>query len=321
MSDELLNVGNLQKFFNIKRGFPNPVTVTVRAVNDVSFTIKQSEAFGLVGESGCGKSTVGRCILRLIEPDSGAVSFRGEDVLQAAPDRMRRMRRRLQIIFQDPYSSLNPRQSIGKTIEEPMIVHKLGSRSEIREKMFSLLEDVGLPPESAYKFPHEFSGGQRQRIGVARALALEPELIIADEPVSALDVSVQSQVLDLLNTLKERHRLSYLFISHDLAVVRYFCNRVAVMYLGRLVEQGSVDELFEEPLHPYTRLLRDASPIPDPGAKKPAMKLEGEVASAINPPSGCYFHPRCPECMDLCRSEYPAWKWTGTDRGVACHLY
>jgi oligopeptide/dipeptide ABC transporter ATP-binding protein len=321
MENALLKVNMLQKFFKIKRGFPNPVTVTVRAVDQVSFHVNQSESFGLVGESACGKSTIGRCILRLVEPDSGSVYFRGEDILRARLDRMPLLRRKLQIIFQDPYSSLNPRRSIGKAIEEPMMVHKIGNRSEIQKKMSSLLEEVGLSPENEYKFPHQLSGGQRQRIGIARALALEPELIIADEPVSSLDVSIQSQILDLLNKLKEKYHLSYIFISHDLAVVRYFCNRLGVMYLGRFVEQGPVNEIFEKPLHPYTQLLRDASPVPDPRARKPVIKLEGEVASAIDPPSGCYFNPRCPECMEICCSEYPSWKWLSPDRGVACHLY
>jgi oligopeptide/dipeptide ABC transporter ATP-binding protein len=320
MPDSLLTVDALQKFFKIKRGFPNPVTMTVRAVDNVSFHLKLGEAFGLVGESGCGKTTVGRCILRLVEPDKGRVQLSGEDVANADRARLRLLRRRMQIIFQDPYSSLNPRRTVGQTLSEPIKVHKIAPRSEIIDRVVALLQEVGLSAESMDKFPHEFSGGQRQRIGVARALVFEPELIIADEPVSALDVSIQSQILILLSKLQQTHRLSYLFISHDLAVVRYFCQRVAVMYLGRIVEQGSVDEIFDEPLHPYTHVLREASPIPDPTLRKAAVKLEGEVASAVDPPSGCYFHPRCGHCMDICRKEYPTWTTITAERGVACHL-
>ena len=320
MPEPLLKVDALQKFFKIKRGFPNPVTMTVRAVDDVSFHLKPGEAFGLVGESGCGKTTVGRCILRLVEPDKGGVQLKGEDVANAGRARLRLLRRRMQIIFQDPYSSLNPRRTVGQTLIEPMKVHKIAPQHEIRDRVVALLQEVGLSAESMDKFPHEFSGGQRQRIGIARALVFEPELIIADEPVSALDVSIQSQILILLSKLQQKHHLSYLFISHDLAVVRYFCQRVAVMYLGRIVEQGSVNEIFDEPLHPYTHVLREASPIPDPSARKAAMKLEGEVASAVNPPSGCYFHPRCSHCMDICRKEYPTWTAVSEKKGVACHL-
>jgi oligopeptide/dipeptide ABC transporter ATP-binding protein len=320
MSDILLNVDKLQKFFKIKRGFPNPVTMTVRAVDQVSFDIKLGEAFALVGESGCGKTTVGRCILRLVEPDTGRVSLNGEEITRADRSRLRLLRRRMQIIFQDPYSSLNPRRTVGQTLSEPIKVHKIVPRAKIKDTVIDLLQEVGLPPESMDKFPHEFSGGQRQRIGIARALVFEPELIIADEPVSALDVSIQSQILLLLSKLQQDHNLSFLFISHDLAVVRYFCQRLAVMYLGRIVEQGSVDEIFDDPLHPYTRILREASPIPDPSVSKPAMKLEGEVASAVSPPAGCYFHPRCPYCMDVCRQKYPVWTAIGEARGVACHL-
>ena len=320
MPEPLLIVDALQKFFKIKRGFPNPVTMTVRAVDNVSFHMMPGEAFGLVGESGCGKTTVGRCILRLVEPDTGHVALRGEEVARADRARLRRLRRRMQIIFQDPYSSLNPRRTVGQTLSEPMKVHKIAPRREIRERVVTLLQEVGLSAESMDKFPHEFSGGQRQRIGVARALVFEPDLIIADEPVSALDVSIQSQILILLSKLQQKHHLSYLFISHDLAVVRYFCQRVAVMYLGRIVEQGSVDEIFDEPLHPYTQVLREASPIPDPTLRKAAMKLEGEVASAAKPPPGCYFHPRCPHCKDICRTQYPTWTTISRERGAACHL-
>jgi len=317
----LLRVDSLQKFFTVKRGFPNPIKLTVRAVDGVSFTVRRGQSFGLVGESGCGKSTVGRCILRLLEPDAGRVVFNAEDVLAAGPARMKALRRKMQIIFQDPYSSLNPRRKIGQTLGEPLWVHRLGSAEEIRATVALLLEDVGLPPASLDKFPHEFSGGQRQRIAIARALVLRPELIIADEPVSALDVSIQSQILLLLQKLQAEYDLSYLFVAHDLAVVRYFCHRVAIMYLGRIVEQGGREQLFYQPLHPYTRALLAASPIPDPKARRQLGRLEGEVASAIDTPSGCYFHPRCPERMSRCEREYPPMTVLADGRIVACHLY
>lgn len=317
----LLKVDSLKKFFTVKKGFPKPVKLTVKAVDHVSFTVRRKESFGLVGESGCGKSTVGRTLLRLIEPDAGQVWLNGEDILKTDLRKMKDLRQKMQIIFQDPSSSLNPRRKIGKTLEEPLRVHRLGKKEEIRSKVSSLLEEVGLPPESLDKFPHEFSGGQRQRIAIARALIFHPELIIADEPVSALDVSIQSQILMLMEKLQEEYNLSYIFISHDLAVVRYFCRRVAIMYLGRIVEQGTREQIFEEPLHPYTEILLAASPIPDPKARHDFMRLEGEVASAIETPRGCYFHPRCPKRMPLCETDYPEWKSLSSDRGVACHLY
>ncbi len=320
MSPPLLQVKSLQKFFTMKRGFPNPETVTVRAVDGVTFDVQKGEAFGLVGESGCGKSTVGRGLLRLIEPDCGDVLLDGQDVLALNKARLQAVRRRMQIIFQDPYASLNPRRTVGQTLAEPMVVHEMGSRTEIHERVRSLLNEVGLQPEAVDKFPHEFSGGQRQRVGIARALIFQPDLVIADEPVSALDVSIQSQILLLMRGLQEKRRLSFIFISHDLAVVRYFCQRLAVMYLGRIVEQGTVTELFENPLHPYTVLLREASPIPDPQVRRDVPRIEAEVPSPINPPPGCYFHPRCPKAMDLCRRQYPPWRRLDASRGVACHL-
>jgi len=283
--------------------------------------VEQGEAFGLVGESGCGKSTAGRAILRLIEADSGRVLFNGENVHDADARQLRRLRRRMQIVFQDPYSSLNPRRTIGRTLGEPMRVHGLGSPREIAARVRAVLAEVGMPSDAADKYPHEFSGGQRQRIGIARALVLEPELIVADEPVSALDVSIQAQILVLLRGLQERRRLGFVFISHDLGVVRHFCRTVAVMYLGRIVEQGRVPQIFDEPLHPYTRALRAASPVPDPKARVIMTRLEGEVASALAPPRGCHFHPRCPHAMPVCRETYPPWVQVAADRGVACHLY
>jgi oligopeptide/dipeptide ABC transporter ATP-binding protein len=321
MPDPLLSVRDLKKFFHVRRGFPNPKTVTVRALDEVSFDVERGQAFGLVGESGCGKSTAGRSVLRLVEPDSGSILFDGEDIVTAGSARMRELRKRLQIIFQDPYSSLNPRMRIGNALAEPLLVHGLFGRKEAGERVQDLLEEVGLPRDAGIRFPHEFSGGQRQRIGIARALTLEPELIIADEAVSALDVSIQSQILMLLRRLQEDHNLSFIFISHDLGVVRWFCQTMAVMYLGRIVEKGPIPQIFDEPLHPYTVILRDASPVPDPAARKAFERIEGEVPSAVNPPSGCHFHPRCPHAMDICRSVYPGWTQVDARRSVACHLY
>jgi oligopeptide/dipeptide ABC transporter ATP-binding protein len=317
----LLTVRNLTKHFVVKRGFPKSVTYTIKAVEGVSFSIGDREAFGLAGESGCGKSTVGRCILRLIEPTQGQVLLRETDTTSIDTKRLRAMRKRMQIIFQDPYSSLNPRRTIGQTLTEPMVVHRLYTDQDHREVAIQLLEKVGLSAGAIDKYPHEFSGGQRQRIGIARAILFNPELIVADEAVSALDVSIQMQILHLLRDLKEQHNLSYLFISHDLAVVRYFCQRVAIMYLGRFVELGTVSQIFDDPLHPYTVTLRNASPIPDPSIHQPFAQLKGEVPSPITPPSGCHFNPRCPKAMDICRSEYPTWINMEQGRGVACHLY
>lgn len=302
-------------------GFPNPKTVTIRALDEISFTVKRGRTFGLVGESGCGKSTAGRSLLRLVEPDSGPVEFDGQDVLAADATALRALRRRIQIIFQDPYSSLNPRKRIGAALAKPLLVHGLANRRQDRAQVLQLLDEVGLPPDAADRFPHEFSGGQRQRIGIARALTVGPDLVIADEPVSALDVSIQAQILLLLRRFQESHHLSFVFISHDLGVVRYFCQDMAVMYLGRIVESGPIPRIFEEPLHPYTKVLRDASPVPDPSASKSFDRIEGEVPSAVNPPSGCHFRPRCPPATETCKSTYPAWHQVDADRGVACHLF
>ncbi len=321
MSEPILTVRGLRKHFRMQRGFPKTVTVTVKAVDDVSFEIRAGEAFGVVGESGCGKSTMGRALLRLIEPDAGEIAYRGQDVRAASGANLRALRRKLQMVFQDPYSSLNPRRKVGRTLAEPIEVHGIaGSRDEIARRVAALLEEVGLPADAGDRFPHEFSGGQRQRIGIARALALEPELIVADEPVSALDVSIQAQVLELLRRLQRQRGLSFVFIAHDLGVVRYFCQRLAVMYLGRLVEVGTVDEVFSEPLHPYTRMLREASPIPDPAMRGRLPRIEGETPSPANAPSGCHFHPRCPHVKPICREVYPALRKQG-GRDVACHLY
>ena len=317
----LLKVRNLTKYFQIKRGFPKSVTYTVKAVDGVSFNINKQEAFGLAGESGCGKSTVGRCILRLIQPDSGKVVLDSKNILSLNKKELRPMKKKMQIIFQDPYSSLNPRRTIGQTLEEPMRVHKLYPRDKIQNVVEDLLLSVGLSINAVDKYPHEFSGGQRQRVGIARALLFNPELIVADEAVSALDVSIQMQILKLMQELKQKLSLSYLFISHDLAVVRYFCQRVAIMYLGKFVELGTVSQIFDDPLHPYTVTLRNASPIPDPSIKQAFAQLKGEVPSPISPPQGCHFHPRCSKTKDICSKEYPPWIEMGEGRGVACHLY
>ena len=315
----LLEVDGLVKHFTVTRGFPRPVTTTVRAVDGVSFCVHRGEAYGLVGESGCGKSTVARAVLRLIEPDAGTVRFDGADVRAARREALARLRRRMQIIFQDPYSSLNPRRTIGQTLTEPLRVHGLASGQAARDRAAALLDEVGMPPSALDRYPHEFSGGQRQRIGIARALTVEPELLIADEPVSALDVSVQAQVLLLLRDLQKRRNLAFVFVSHDLGVVRWFCDRVAVMYLGRIVEEGSVDEVFAAPLHPYAKVLRDASPVPDPSGRGALPRIVGEIPSAANPPSGCHFHPRCPQVRAECRAAYPSWRRHG-ERGAACVL-
>ncbi|MDT8420319.1 MAG: ATP-binding cassette domain-containing protein [Desulfuromonadales bacterium] len=321
MIKPLLKVEGLQTFFTIKKGFPNPVTHTLKAVDGVSFHINRGESFGLVGESGCGKSTAGRSILRLVEPQAGQVKLSGQDVLTMDRQQLLEMRRKMQIIFQDPYSALNPRQTIGRLLAEPLHVHRIGTKGEIRERVLALLQEVGLPPEAANKYPHEFSGGQKQRVGIARALLFEPELIVADEPVSALDVSIQSQVLALMQGLQETHNLSFLFISHDLAVVRYFCTRVAVMYLGKIVEQGPAKLVFDNPLHPYTQVLRGASPIPDPTLSRQMIRMEGEVPSPLDPPKGCHFHPRCPKVMEVCKQQYPPQIELDNGRTVACHCY
>jgi len=319
----VLEVEGLRKHFVTRKGFPKPKTVVVRAVEDVSFRIHEGEAFGLVGESGCGKSTAARALLRLIEPDAGRIAWRGEDVRAAEGARLKALRRRMQIVFQDPYSSLDPRQSVGSALMEPMHVHGIATGAEARRRAAALLEEVGLPPAALDRFPHEFSGGQRQRIGIARALTVEPELIVADEPVSALDVSVQAQVLLLLKELRRRRGLAFLFVSHDLSVVRWFCDRVAVMYLGRIVEEGPAARVLADPLHPYARMLRDASPVPDPSRRGAMPRILGEIPSAANPPPGCPFHPRCTHATELCAREMPRWTAAPGEGqgGVACHLH
>src|SRR5512139_781046 len=290
----LVEVKNLKKFFPVRSHFLSRSKTFVQAVVGVNLTIRRGETLGLVGESGCGKSTLGRCILRLEEPTEGNIFFEGEDIIQYDSERLRQLRRQMQIIFQDPYSSLNPRKTVGSIIEEPLIIHKIGTRKERQERVVKLIDVVGLRPEHINRYPHEFSGGQRQRIGIARALALNPKLIIADEPVSALDVSIQAQVLNLLEELQDEFHLTYLFIAHDLSVVEHISDRVAVMHLGRIAELALSKELYRQPKHPYTQALLSANPVPDPTLERKRIILQGEVPSPIHPPSGCNFHTRCP---------------------------
>ncbi len=316
----LLEVRNLKKYFPIKTGILSRTIGDVRAVDGVTFTLERGETLGLVGESGCGKTTVGRSILRLIEPTSGQVTFNGQNLLELDREQMRQVRASLQIIFQDPFSSLDPRMSVGQIIAEPIRNHLKASRAEMRDRVASLMEKVGLHPEQMSRYPHEFSGGQRQRIGIARALALNPMAIICDEPVSALDVSIQAQVINLLVQLQEEMDLSYIFIAHDLSVVEHISDRVAVMYLGRIVELTTDQELYRNPQHPYTRALLSAVPVPDPGIRKQRILLEGDVPSPLNPPSGCAFHTRCAERDEACTHEEPTLRDLGDGHWVSCHL-
>ena len=315
----LLEVENLTKTFMVREGWPLPKEVPLRALDGVSFHVAAGESLGVVGESGCGKSTAARALLRLEEPDGGRISFGGTDVIAARPAEMRRLRRRMQMVFQDPASSLDPRQRVGAALAEPLRVHGLARGDAVRTRVLAALDEVGLPAGAVDRYPHEFSGGQRQRIGIARALVLEPELIIADEPVSALDVSVQAAILMLMARLKESRRLAFVFVSHDLGVVRYFCERTVVMYLGRIIESGATAQLFDAPKHPYTQLLRGASPVPDPSAAVTQAIPEGEPPSPIAPPPGCHFHPRCPLATDICRGSVPELRDFGAGRSVACH--
>jgi oligopeptide/dipeptide ABC transporter ATP-binding protein len=318
----LLEVTGLKKHFPIQRGVFSRVSGQVYAVDGVSFTIGHGETLGLVGESGCGKSTVGRTLLKLLEPTDGTIRVGGEDITQLGPQAMLPYRRRMQMIYQDPYASLNPRMSAGEIVGEPLVVHQVGTPAERRERVAQLFERVGLRPETIDRYPHEFSGGQRQRIGIARALALNPELIVGDEPVSALDVSIQAQIINLLMDLQDEFKLSYLFVAHDLAVVEHISHRVAVMYLGRIVELTDRKSLFEMPLHPYTEALLSAVPIPRASAReRTRVILKGDVPSPINPPPGCHFHTRCPYVMPRCRQDVPTLREVTPGHWASCHLH
>ena len=323
MSEALLEVSDLVKHFTVGGGILRGAAGLVRAIDGVSFTIERGETLGLVGESGCGKTTTGRCILQLERPTGGRILFEGRDLSALSVDELRKVRRRIQVIFQDPYSSLNPRMTVGQILAEPLKVHgivpeKVARSARVRE----LLAQVGLAAQHARRYPHQLSGGQRQRVGIARALAMEPALIVCDEPVSALDVSIQAQIINLLEDLQRRYGLTFLFIAHDLSVVRHISDRVAVMYLGKIVELADRKTLYEEPLHPYTRALLSAVPIPDPDveARREHTVLRGEVPSPLRPPPGCVFHPRCPIAVDRCAAEVPALREIRPGHCAACHL-
>jgi len=322
MAEPILEVKNLKKYFPIKKGVFSKVVGQVKAVDDVSFTINRGETLGLVGESGCGKTTAGRSILRLIEPTSGSVKFEGKEITGMGRDELRTLRREMQIIFQDPYSSLNPRITVGGMLSEIIKFHKLRTTdAEVKDRVEELLQTVGLSPLHARRYPHEFSGGQRQRIGIARALSVEPKFIVCDEPVSALDVSIQSQVINLLEELQQRLHLTYLFIAHDLSVVEHISNRVCVMYLGKVAEISDYRSIYKSPKHPYTEALLSAVPIADPDRKRHRIILGGDVPSPANAPSGCYFHPRCPKVMPVCKQIPPVLADVGGEHLVSCLLY
>ncbi|WNS44587.1 ABC transporter ATP-binding protein [Paenibacillus sp. MMS20-IR301] len=320
MSELLLEVKSLKKYFPVKQGLLGRTVGHVKAVDDISLTLRPGETFGLVGESGSGKSTVGRTILRLTDKTEGEVKFKGVDIHSLSAAEMRLIRPQLQLIFQDPYSALNPRVRVGEAIGEALLDHGLSTKREVRDRVLAALEACGLSAYHIDRFPHEFSGGQRQRIGIARALILNPELIIADEPVSALDVSIQAQIINLFSRLQQDKGLAYLFISHDLSVVEHLCARIGVMYLGSMVETAARDELFLHPLHPYTKALLSAVPVPVPRLKRERIVLKGDIPSPANPPSGCKFHTRCPYAKEICMAEIPLFRDAGGGHFVACHL-
>lgn len=328
MEENVVSVKDLKKYFPVRLGFFQTVIsrkqLFVRAVDGVSFELKRREIFGLVGESGSGKTTTGRLLLKLIEPTAGRIYFQGKDITMLTPKEIKPLRRKMQIIFQDPYESLNPRMTIFDTLAEPLRVQQLGTSTEIEERVYKILEDVDLipPEEFVYRYPHELSGGQRQRITTGRALILNPEFIVADEPVSMLDVSIRAGILDLMFDLIKKYNVSFLYITHDLALARHICEGMAVMYLGKIVEKGAVEQIVHEPLHPYTRALIDAVPNPDPEAKRTEVVVKGEIPSPINPPSGCRFHTRCPRYIgEICRRQEPTLIDMAKGHYVACHLY
>jgi oligopeptide transport system ATP-binding protein len=317
----LLEIRNLKKYFPVGGGLFSRRKGEVRAVDGVDLTVEEGETLGLVGESGCGKSTLGRTLLRLIEPTEGEVLFRGKNLLGLSPREMRNMRREMQIIFQDPYASLNPRMRVGEIVGEGLEIHKLAAGKKKRQRVMELLNQVGLREDHYDRYPHEFSGGQRQRIGIARALAVNPSFIVADEPVSSLDVSIQAQIINLLQELQEKMHLTYFFISHDLRVVEHISHRVAIMYLGKIVEIAPSETIYSEAKHPYTRALLSAVPVADPDGKKERIVLQGDVPSPVNPPAGCSFHPRCPYREDICDKIEPRLEFGGDNHGVSCHVF
>ncbi|MEI5908537.1 dipeptide ABC transporter ATP-binding protein [Bacillus spongiae] len=321
MAEALLQVEDLRKSFPVKGGLFGRTVKEVKAVDGISFTVNKGETLGIVGESGCGKSTTGRMLMRLIEPTNGRVLFENKEVTSLSNNELRKVRRDMQMVFQDPFASLNPRHSVEKILEEPLIVHGMGDKRERKKRVYELLEIVGLSSYHAKRYPHQFSGGQRQRIGIARALMTKPKLIIADEPVSALDVSIQSQVLNLMEDLQKEFGLTYIFIAHDLGVVRHISDRVAVMYLGKVVELADSDKLYERPQHPYTQALLSAVPIPDPNYKKDSIILTGDIPSPSNPPAGCAFHTRCPHKKEICALKQPTLTKQENGHYVACHLF
>ena len=323
MSNVLLDVKDLKMYYPVKvkgKGLLMEKKF-VKAVDGINFNVYEGETFGIVGESGCGKSTTGKMVVKLLTPTAGSIKFENKDIFNIEKDKEKELKKKIQIIFQDPYSSLDPRFTVGRIIGEPLLVHNIGSKSERKEKVLQLMEDVGIRKEFYDRYPHEFSGGQRQRIGVARSLALNPSLIVCDEPVSALDVSIQAQILNLMEELQEKYKLTYIFISHNLSVVKHVCDRIAVMYLGNIVEISEKQELFDNPKHPYTNGLLDAIPIPDPKVKSMTEGIEGEIPSPMNPPTGCCFHTRCKYAKDECKNVKPQLKDIGNNHMVACHLF